>query len=425
MEILLTKSTMPLVKYFAHLLGWLMAGIFEVLDKVGIPNVGIAIILYTIIVYVLMTPLQISQQKSSKMMAVINPEVQEIQKKYKGKKTQDAQLAMQQEMQAVYEKYGVSQMGSCGTLLIQMPLLFALYQVIYHIPGYIPKVGGIFAELTDKILAMGGDKGLNMITQFIADNKINVFGGRITDTLTSANVTDFLYVLKPSQWTKFAQLGEMSQYKDLIESTARATQKINSFGGIQISMSPFDVIKDGLATKSVLLIIAAIAVPVLAWFTQWLNYKLMPQSPTTNNNNNQNDPMASSMKTMGVTMPLFSAFLCVTFSYGIGIYWIAGAVIRCIQQVVINRKIAQMDTEELIKKAQEKAAKKRAKKGEPEKKDIRKNASTNTRNVNNSHMKAQIADVDYAKHAENARPDSITARANMVKRFDEKNGKKK
>lgn len=421
MEILLSKSTMPLVKYFAHLLGWLMAGIFEVLDKVGIPNIGIAIILYTVIVYLLMTPLQIQQQKQSKMMAVINPEVQEIQKKYKGKKTQEAQMAMQQEMQDVYKKYGVSQMGSCGTLLIQMPLLFALYQVIYHIPGYIPKVGGIFTELTEDIMAMG-DKALPMITQFISDNKINMFTGKITDTLTTANVTDFLYVLKPSQWTKFAQLSEMSQYTDLIEKTATEAQKMTSFGGIQISMSPMDVIKEGWANGSVLLIIAAIAVPVLAWFTQWLNYKLMPQSPTSNN---PNDPTAASMRTMGVTMPLFSAVLCVSFSYGIGIYWIAGAVIRCIQQVVINQKIAKMDTEELIKKSQEKAAKKRAKKGEPEPSTIRKTASTSTRNVQNSHMKANIADVDYTANAENARPDSITARANMVKRFDEKNSKKK
>ncbi len=412
---------MPLVKYFAHILGWLMAGIFEVLDKVGIPNVGIAIILYTIIVYILMTPLQIQQQKSSKMMAVINPEVQEIQKKYKGKKTQEAQMAMQQEVQDVYKKYGVSQMGTCGTLLIQMPLLFALYQVIYHIPGYIPKVGNIFADLTEKIMAMG-DSGLAMVTQFISDNKINMFSGKINDTLTNANVTDFLYVLKPSQWTKFAQLSEMSQYKDLIETTAKEAQKITTFGGIEISMSPMDVIREGVSTGSALLILAAVAVPVLAWFTQWLNYKLMPQTPTSSN---ANDATAASMKTMGVTMPLFSAVMCISFSYGIGIYWIAGAVIRCIQQVVINRKIAQMDTEELIRKAQEKAAKKRAKKGEPEPSTIRKTASTSTRNVKNAHMKSNIADVDYAANAEKARPDSITARANMVKRFDEKNSKKK
>ncbi len=419
MEILLSKSTMPLVKYFAHLLGWLMEGIYAGLDAIGIPNVGVAIIIYTIIVYLLMTPLQIQQQKSSKMMAVINPEIQEIQKKYKGKKTQDAQLAMQEEMQNVYKKYGVSQMGSCGILLIQMPLLFALYQVIYHIPGYIPKVAAVFADLTDKIVAMG-DSGLTVVTQFISDNSVNMVSGKITDTLTTANVTDFLYVLKPSQWTKLAQVSELSQYKSLIETTASEATRITSFGGIPISMSPFDVIKDGFSNASVLMIIAGVAVPVLAWFTQWLNYKLMPQQ---NTNTNPNDPTAASMRSMQITMPLFSAFLCITFSYGIGIYWIAGAVIRCVQQVVINRRIAKMDTEELIKKAQEKAAKKRAKKGEPEPTTIRKAANTSTKNVKNSHMKSDIADVDYAANAENARPDSITARANMVKRYDEKNGK--
>ncbi|MDO4617601.1 MAG: YidC/Oxa1 family membrane protein insertase [Lachnospiraceae bacterium] len=423
MEILLSKSTMPLVQYFAQVLGWLMQGIYEVLDKIGIPNVGVAIILYTIIVYILMTPIQIQQQKSSKLSAIISPELKEIQKKYQGKKSQEAQLAMQQEIQAVNEKYGMNQMGTCGTLLIQMALLFALYQVIYHIPGYIPKVANIFSELTDNIVAMG-DGGLTMVKDFISANKVRMVSGTISDTLTTENVTDFLYVLKPSQWTSLAQLSEMSQYKGLIETTAMQAQKITSFGGIQISMSPFDVIKEGWAAKSVFKIIAAVAVPVLAWFTQWLNYKLMPQSPAAAGNN-ANDPTAATMRSMGTTMPIFSAFLCISFSYGIGIYWIAGAVIRCIQQVVINRRIAQIDPEELVKKAQEKAAKKRAKKGEPEPSTVRKTASTSTRNVKNSHMKANIADVDYEANAENARPDSITARANMVKRFDEKNGKKK
>ncbi len=422
MEILLTKSTMPIVKYVAQILGWLMEGIFEVLDKIGIPNIGIAIILYTIVVYVLMTPLQIQQQKSSKMTAVINPEIQEIQKKYKGKRTQEAQMAMQQEMQDVYAKYGVSQMGSCVTLLIQMPLLFGLYQVIYHIPGYIPKVAAIFSDLTDKILGL--DNGLELLTEFISSNKVRMTGTTLGDALTQANVTDFLYVLKPAQWTALSNVSELSQYKSLIETTASEAQKITSFGGIQISMAPIDVIREGISNGSVFLILAAVAVPVLAWFTQWLNYKLMPQSPAMANSN-PNDPAAQSMRTMGTTMPIMSAVLCVSFSYGIGIYWIAGAVIRCIQQVVINRRIAQMDTEELIRKSQEKAAKKRARKGQPEPSTISKTAKTTTKNVKNSHMKANIADVDYSANAENASPDSITARANMVKRFDEKNGKKK
>ena len=112
-----------------------MNGIYIVLDAIGIPNIGLAIIFYTIIVYMLMTPLQVKQQKMSKMMSVVQPEMQKVQKKYQGKRDQASQMKMQEETMAIYQKYGVSPTGSCLPLLIQMPLLFALYQVIYHIPG--------------------------------------------------------------------------------------------------------------------------------------------------------------------------------------------------------------------------------------------------------------------------------------------------
>ena len=134
MEILLSKSTMPIIGWIAQLLGWIMNGIYIVLDAIGIPNIGLAIIFYTIIVYMLMTPLQVKQQKMSKMMSVVQPEMQKVQKKYQGKRDQASQMKMQEETMAIYQKYGVSPTGSCLPLLIQMPLLFALYQVIYHIP---------------------------------------------------------------------------------------------------------------------------------------------------------------------------------------------------------------------------------------------------------------------------------------------------
>ena len=85
MEILLSVSTTPVIGWIAQLLGWIMNGIYWVLDAISIPNVGIAIILYTIITYLLLTPLQIKQQKMSKMMTIIQPEMQKIQKKYQGK----------------------------------------------------------------------------------------------------------------------------------------------------------------------------------------------------------------------------------------------------------------------------------------------------------------------------------------------------
>lgn len=141
MAIALTKSTWFIVGWVAQILGILMNGIYLVISKIGIPNVGLAIILFTIIMYALMTPLQIQQQRFTKLNAMMQPELQKIQNKYKGKTDQISQQKQMDETNAVYEKYGTSPTGSCLQLLIQMPILFALYQVIYHIPGYITEIG--------------------------------------------------------------------------------------------------------------------------------------------------------------------------------------------------------------------------------------------------------------------------------------------
>ena len=103
--ILLTQNSTFIIGQVAWLLGKIMEGIFEVLNMIGIPNIGLAIILFTIVVNLLMMPLTIKQQKFSKLSAKMNPEIQAIQAKYKNRKDQDAQLAQNQEIQAVYAKY--------------------------------------------------------------------------------------------------------------------------------------------------------------------------------------------------------------------------------------------------------------------------------------------------------------------------------
>ena len=130
-SIILTQDSTPIIGQVAWLLGKIMAGIFNVIDFIGIPNVGLAIILFTIVVNLLMLPLTIKQQKFSKLSAKMQPEIQLVQAKYKGKKDNDSMMAQNQEVQAIYAKYGVSPSGSCVQLIIQMPILFALYRVIY------------------------------------------------------------------------------------------------------------------------------------------------------------------------------------------------------------------------------------------------------------------------------------------------------
>ena len=133
----------PIIKQIAWLLGQVMNGIFNVLSAIGIENIGVCIIIFTIIVYTLMIPLTIKQQKFSKMSAVMQPEIKKIQKKYEGKKDQASMMKQQEEINMVYEKYGTSMSGGCLPMLIQMPILFALYNVIRNIPYYVNGIGSM------------------------------------------------------------------------------------------------------------------------------------------------------------------------------------------------------------------------------------------------------------------------------------------
>jgi len=429
LDIILSKSTWPIIGWVCEILGWLINGIYVLLEAIGIPNIGIAIILFTIVIYALLTPTQIKQQKWSKMMTVIQPELQQIQKKYANKKDQASQMKMNEETMALYQKYGVSPTGSCLPLLLQMPILMSLYQVIYYIPGYVGSVRNIFSSLADQIMNVSNYS--DILKTFVENNNIRVFAS-VGETLTENNIYDILYVLKPSQWDKLADISQFSGLSDLIARTAEDSASVNMFLSYNITESPMDLLQRGLQAGSVVMIILAVLVPVLAWFTQWLNYKLMPQSAMADDKKKKGG-MEASLRMMNTYMPIVSAFMCLSFSIGIGIYWITGALLRSIQQIVINRHMKAIDIDELIAKNQEKANKKREKAGLPPQK-ITQQARQNVRNIefeeraeketqkNQPNVSETTA---YYKENTEYAPGSLAAKANMVRQFDEKNKRKK
>ena len=418
--ILATKSGTPIIGQIAVVMGWIMNAIYKVLDAVGIQNIGLCIIIFSILIYLCMTPLQIKQQKFSKLSAIMQPEIQKIQKKYQGKKDQDSMMKMQEETQAVYQKYGVSPTGSCVQLAIQLPILYALYQVIQNIPAYVSSVYNVFNGVCTQILAVDGFA--DIVNNFITDNKMTRVR-QVTDNADS--IVDFLYALSPSQWKSLQDISQFSGFSDQISKTASEIQKMQTFGVLNIADQPLSYIKTG----SLILIIAALAIPVLSWATQMLNLKLMPQAATQGGG--ENNAMASSMKTMNTVMPLMSAFFCFTFPVGLGIYWIASAVVRSIQQLLINRHLNKMNIDDLVNENMKKMEAKRAKEGLPPQK-ITNQAHQSVKNINkidkgmsgsDEANRAKKVEEAY-QNASHAKEGSITAKANMVKAFDEKNKKK-
>lgn len=439
--ILLTQSG-GFFGWIAKILGYIMNGIFIVIDKIGLPYIGLAIILFTIVVNLLMLPLTIKQQKFAKLSAKITPETQAIQAKYKGKQDQESMMAQNQEIQAVYAKYGVSPSGSCVQLLIQMPILLSLYRVIYSIPAYVTKIGDTFRVIADEIYT--ADKGA-----FLLDSGVDSISRTVTaygKAMTAAGgnvingIIDVLNKLSSSDMTEvishYSSLGhnlsELTYDGQVILGTGGLIHTYNNFFGLNIGDSPSTLIRTAWAAGSYGIVIGALLIPVLSALTQWLNVKLMPQQKTTNNDDAST--MMQSMKMMNTIMPLFSAWLCFTLPAGMGLYWTAGSVVRGIQQVVINRHFDKMDFDDIIKKNSAKSAKKMEK---LKKNQERMNAlaNMNTRNMQNkANVNSSMTDAEKEEamkkatnysRTNNAKPGSMAAKANRVKEYNEGKGKEK
>lgn len=484
LDVILTQNNTPVFKYIVWLLGKIMEGIYNVLDLIHLPNIGVVIILFTIVMYMLMLPLTIKQQKFSKLSAKMNPEIQAIRDKYKNKKDNASMMAMNQETQAVYAKYGVNPAGSCLQLLIQMPVLFALYRVIYSIPAYVGKIKNIFVILIASVGLVGTpadvyenadqiygnaevyelkedaavpvikdgkavantETRMNEFKELFQDNaslkqylknidsddRLPAIQNEYIDTINHFNEKDW------QDWIDYYQ-AKVDDEKTDDDTRARAENSIaaikkaraevnerNMFLGLNVGYSPKDIIS-GAWGSNWLLVIGAVLIPLLAGLTQYINVKL---APTANNNNDQNNTMGSSLKVMNMIMPIISVIFCYSLQVGVGIYWIASAVVRTIQQIVINKRIDKMDLDEVMKRNIEKNNQKRARMGLPPQ-QLSSNANLNTKKINSTPAKSAKSAEERADQVQksteyynkNAKPGSLASKVNMVKQYNEKNNK--
>ena len=436
--ILLTKDDTFIIGWVARLLGMIMEGIFTVIDLIGLPNIGLAIILFTVVVNLLMLPLTIKQQKFSKLSNKMQPEIQAIQEKYKNKKDNETMMAQNQEIQAVYAKYGVSASGSCVQLLIQMPILLALYRVIYAIPAYVSKIGNTFRVLADRIMTTDAAEFLKSSEVSTIKNTMSMYGRNILDTGENSinSLIDVLNKLSSSDMALVSEhynLAELTYSGQLIlsnDTTKGLLDIYNNFLGLNIANSPQHIIANAYPMQAWGLLIGAVLIPVLAAVTQLISVKLMPQPENRGSENS----MASSMKMMNMIMPIFSAWFCFTLPSGLGLYWIASAVVRTILMIIINKRLDRMSFEDIVKKNSVKSAKK-LEKIQKQQEMMNAYASMNTRNIASranmntggesaSSSKAvsdkKIPNVEYSSKS---KPGSIAAKANMVKEYNEKNNK--
>jgi len=312
----------------------------------GIHNIALTIIVFTFITRALMLPLTIKQQKFSKLSSRMNPELQKIQAKYKGKKDEASLRKMQAENNAVYQKYGVTPTAGCLPLLITLPIMFALLQVIYNVPAYVNQVYDLYAGVATRMQEVSGfDATLREIAGSIK-------GLAIPEQFTIKTIIDVLKKFDSSNWEAFknafssildASAITLKSGESLtVAGTIAEIQRISRFLGLNISDAPrFNF--------------PAILIPIVAGGLQFIQGKQLQ----VKNKDDKNNPAAAMNNSMNIMMPLMTVFFCITLPIGVGLYWIAGSVFAIVQQFFVNKYMDKIDIDELIEKNVSKATKRK------------------------------------------------------------------
>lgn len=409
-----------IIEPIASLLGKVLDVLFVGINAIGLGNIAIAIILFTLLVKLLMLPLTAKQSKMMKLNSIIGPEVRAIQNKYKDKKgDQNAMLKMQEETKAVYAKYGTSQMGGCVQMLIQFPILLALYRVFQRIPMYVTSLKALFIN----ILGDGGN-GIMSAADY-SDFMSNTFNTGTLAKIDWSNVNDAVVAMNSfttEQWNLLKE--HFTSYASVIADNQTKITEMNTFLGINVSQVP------------TLALNIAILIPILSGVTQYISVRV---SQGKSNQDDSDNPAAASMKMMNIFMPIMSAFIAFSVPAGLGLYWIATAVIQTIIQICINRYYDKLGVDEIVRRNVEQRNKKRAKKGLPSEK-IAKNATTSTKKIDSETKSQERIDklqqkkeqndkkvkeiLEATNHYKSAKPGSLAEKAGMVAKYNEKNSKK-
>lgn len=277
---------------------------------------GVALILFTLVIKLIMLPFQMKSKKSMMRMSRVSGQMQELQKRYAKN-----QAKLQEEMQKLYEEEGVNPMSGCLWSLIPFPILIALYSIIRQPITH-------FMMLSKDVL--------QTVVQSAADAGVNLTNIVMMDKATGTPaLKDGLY-----QLASYGQINLVKAVQEMGLSTPEGWFDMNyNFLGLDLTATPWEYVKNFTFTWAV---IGVILIPILAGLSQFvfskLTMKTQPQADAAG---------GASMKSMMYMMPLFSVYIAFVMPAALGVYWIAQSVFSLIQEAVLNKTLsAKMEAEE-------------------------------------------------------------------------------
>ncbi len=267
-------------------------------------NYAIALFIFALVLQIVLFPLGIKQQKNSVKQASLRPKEMAIRKKYAGRNDKPTQQKLNEEIMELYQRENFNPMGGCLPMLIQLPILFSLYNVVISPLKYICGFGAETIKNIQlkvyEILQAAGTEGFEAFADGKTVSQINLI-----TKMRELGLTNFV--------------GENGQ-----AITESMLPDFTIFGGkLDLSMIPIQHL------WSILLLIPALTL-VVTYGSTWISRKLM-YNP---NPEAQND---ISMKIMNLSMPLLSVYISFTVPATIGLYWIFRSILGVLQQLALSK----------------------------------------------------------------------------------------
>ncbi|MCD8238480.1 MAG: YidC/Oxa1 family membrane protein insertase [Clostridiales bacterium] len=301
------------------LLNWIYNFIYFLCGEAG--SLGLAIILFTLVARLLMTPLTYHQQKSMYVMKKIQPEIDKLQAKYANASNDpEVQKKLAAETQKIYAKNHYNPFMGCLPLIIQLPIFFALYYIMQNAFLYINHIQEIYTQIAQIIVDNSTQSFLDNTLIPIALTKVPT---SLYDTFNVTVISDLCKLLNKisvDQWQEIVAALPASAATQLEPLYASQTAFETCFGMRVTEICGFNV-------KSI-----TILIPLLSGFTTWLSSWLM----TKKNGDVSNQQLASQQRIMNIIMPLMMAYITVQLPIGVGFYWIAGNIFMMLQQQGFN-----------------------------------------------------------------------------------------
>lgn len=273
---------------------------------------GVALILFTLVIKLIMLPFQMKSKKSMMRMSRVSGQMQELQKRYAKN-----QAKLQEEMQKLYEEEGVNPMSGCLWSFLPLPILMALYSIIRQPITH-------FMMLSKDVL--------QTVVQSVADAGVDLTNIVMMDKATGAPaLKDGLY-----QMAAYGQINLVKAVQEMGLSTPDGWFNVNyKFLGLDLTATPWEYVKSFTFTWAV---IGVILIPILAGLSQFVFSKLtMKTQPQTD------AAGGASMKSMMYMIPLFSVYI---MPAALGVYWIAQSVFSLIQEAILNKTFSAKLSEE-------------------------------------------------------------------------------